>query len=41
MMGQFYGEQHSTPAQARDLDGPRDPRQLNADQRAAIFREKA
>ena len=30
MMGQLYGAQHSTPAQARDPGGPTDPCQLNA-----------
>ena len=33
MMGQLYGAQHSTPAQARDPGGPRDPSRTGPDKR--------
>jgi hypothetical protein len=33
MMGQFYGAQHSTPAQARDPGGPMDPSRTGPDRR--------
>ena len=33
MMGQLYGAQHSTPAQARDPGGPRDPSRTGPDRR--------
>ena len=32
-MGQLYGARHSTPAQARDPGGPRDPSRTGPDRR--------